>query len=205
MKKSTVISLCTFFVFLVGCSEAPKPAEKAAEAKPAEPVSGRYALFQMYTAARAWAPDIETLKLANIPVQGVAPKPGKSGAWQAIFVSARSNRARSYTYSVVEGEGNLHKGVFAGPEEGWSGPKGITKPFPMAAIKVDSDASYETAMKKGADYAKKNPDKPIQYLLERTDKYPDPAWRVVWGESVGTSNYSIYVDAGTGLYLETVH
>lgn len=204
MKKITISCFCTFFLLLAGCSEAPKPAEKAAEAKPAEPVTGRYALFQMYTAARAWAPDIETLKMSSIPVQGVAPQPGKSGAWQVTFVSARNSRARSYTYSVVESEG-LHKGVFAGQEEGWSGPKGLTKPIPMAGIRTDSDAAYETAMKKGAEYSKKNPDKPITYLLERTNKYPDPAWRVIWGESVGTSNFSIYVDAATGEYLETMH
>lgn len=205
MKNNTILFFCALSLLLAGCSEAPKTAGKAVETKPAEPVSGRYALFQMYTAARAWAPDIETIRLASIPVAGVAPKAGKCGAWQATFVSARTSRARTYTYSVVEGEGNLHKGVFAGQEQGWSGPKGLTIPFPMAAIKVDSDAALETAMKKGAEYSRKNPGKPITFVMERTAKYADPAWRVIWGESAGTSNFSIYVDAGTGLYLETVH
>jgi hypothetical protein len=52
---------------------------------------------------------------------------------------------------------------------------------------------------------KKYPDKPISYQLEWTGRYPDPAWRVIWGESVGTSDYSVYVDALTGKYLATVH
>ena len=60
-------------------------------------------------------------------------------------------------------------------------------------------------MKKGAEYDKKNPGKPITFLLEHNDKFPDVSWRVIWGESPGTSNFSVYVDASTGLYLETIH
>jgi hypothetical protein len=75
----------------------------------------------------------------------------------------------------------------------------------MAAVKVDSDQVYQTALKKGAEYDKKNPGKPIVFLLEGNDKFPDVSWRVIWGESAGTSNFSIYVDASTGLYLETIH
>ena len=133
--------------------------------------------------------------------------PGMAPAWQAVFVSAAKSQSRSYTYSIVDGEGNLHKGAFAGPEEGWSGPRGVNTPFLMAAIKVDTDAAYKTAMEtpasKAADYDKKNPGKPITILLERTAKHPDPAWRIIWGESVGTSNFSVLIDASTGEYLET--
>ena len=45
----------------------------------------------------------------------------------------------------------------------------------------------------------------IAFVLEKTSKFPDPAWRVVWGESVGTSNFSIYVDSSTGAFLEKMH
>jgi hypothetical protein len=30
-------------------------------------------------------------------------------------------------------------------------------------------------------------------------------WRVIWGESVSTSNFSIYVDANQGKYLDKMH
>ena len=112
---------------------------------------------------------------------------------------------RDSTYSVVESEGNLHKGVFAGLDQSWSGSSGVTKPFLMAAVKVDSDQAYRTALKKAAEYDKKNPGKPITFLLEANNKFPDTSWRVIWGESVGTSNFSIFVDASTGAYLETIH
>jgi len=159
----------------------------------------------MYQVARSWAPDLEVLKMNSLPIQGVKAEPGKAGAWTATFVSASKARARSYTFAVVEGEGNLHKGVFAGQEEGWSGPRGVTKPFTIQAVKTDTDAAYKVALEnKGADYDKKNPGKPITILLEKNNKFPDPSWRVIWGESVGTSNFSVYVDCFTGTFQETL-
>jgi hypothetical protein len=104
----------------------------------------------------------------------------------------------------VELEGNLHQGVFALLEEGYS-PQGAASPFSIAAIKIDSDQAYDVAAEKSADYIKKNPDKPITYLLEQNRRFPDLTWRVIWGESVSTSDYSVYVDASTGKYLEKAH
>ena len=202
MKNLTVISACALSLLLGGCSnEAPAP-QKKAEEKPAEPVTGRQALQQMYIAARAWAGDLQPLKVTSILLPDVKAEPGKAAAWQATFVSQSLNKAKMYTYSVVESEGNLHKGVFAGQDASWSGPSGVSKPFPMAAIKIDTDQAYQTALKKAADYEKKNPGKPINFLLESTNKFPDVTWRVIWGESVGTSGFSIFVDASTGQYLE---
>ena len=205
MKTIALISAAALLVSLVGCSSEPPAPQKKAEEKPPEPVTGRVALNKMYMAARGWAADIQPLKVTSILLPEVKAAPGKAPAWQAIFVSASQGKAKSYTYSVVESEGNLHQGVFAGPDQSWSGPSGAAKPFIMAAIKIDSDQAYEAAMKKGAEYDKKNPGKPINFLLEANDKFPDVSWRVIWGESAGTSNFSIFVDASTGLYLETIH
>ena len=119
-------------------------------------------------------------------------------------LSPQLGRARTYTYSVIEAEGNLHKGVFAGLEEGWSGARPTSKPFLIAAVKTDSDEVYATALKHAADYEKKNPGKPITFLLDCTEQFPDPVWRVIWGESVGTSNFSVLIDASTGIYLRTM-
>jgi len=202
MKSFALVS--ALFLLLAGCStETPAPQKKAAE-KPPEPVTGRQALQQMYIAARGWAADIQPIKVTSILLADVKAQPGRAAAWQATFVSASLSKGKSYTYSVVESEGNLHKGVFAGPDQSWSGPSGTTKPFLMASVKVDSDEAYATALKKGAEYDKKNPGKPVTFLLEANSKFPDTSWRVIWGESVGTSNFSIFVDASTGQYLETM-
>jgi len=189
------------------CSETPQKVAEKAPPPPPEPISGSSAFFRMYTAARGWAVDAQAIGMNSINLPDVKKVPGKAPAWQVRFVSPSMQRARSYTYSVIEGPSNLHKGVFALNEEGWSGPRGPAKPFPIQALKVDSDKAYETALKKGkkaAEYVKANPDKNVVFLLEQTSKFPSLTWRVIWGESVGTSNYSVFVDASTGEYLETM-
>ncbi|HUJ23582.1 MAG TPA: hypothetical protein VLX58_18740 [Bryobacteraceae bacterium] len=205
--KRLVLALATASLLLLpGCSEAPQPTEKKAAAPP-EPVKGRTALYRMYSAAHAWAPDAQVLRLRSIDRPEVKRERGKAAVWEAYFVSAQLGRARSYTYSVIEAEGNLHLGVFAGPEESGSGPRGDATPFLIAAVKTDSDEVYQTAMKekRATDYDKKNPDMPISFQLEKTPRFPNPAWRVIWGESAGTSNFSVFVDASTGQFQQIAH
>ena len=193
-------------LWLTGCSEN-TPAPKKKEAEKVEPVTGQSALFKMYQVARSWAPDAQVLKMNSMPLTEVPNvPPGTAAAWEATFVSAAGGKARRYTYSIVESEGNLHKGVFPGQDEGWSGARGNNTPFTMMAVKVDTPDAYKTALGHGgADYDKKTPGKPIAFLLEKVAKYPDPVWRVIWGESASTSNFSVYVDASTGDFKETMH
>lgn len=200
----TRLLFAAFAVFLVGCSEPPKQQQAKEPEKPPEPITARRAFFYVYPAARMWAPDCQVLQMRSINLTDVKSEKGKAGAWQVNFVSPGRQRARSWTYSVIEQEGNLHKGAFAGLEESYSGSSQTT-PFVVAAFKIDSDAALETAMSKSADYVKKHPDSPISFILERTPRFPDPAWRVIWGETVGTSDYSIFVDATTGAFLAKAH
>jgi len=151
-----------------------------------------------------WATDVQVLRLSSIRMDGVKDEPGKAGAWEAVFVSPGKLKSKTFTYSVVDGPGTLHKGIFAGRDEDFRSPRGQATPWVIPAFKIDSDEALATALKKSAEYVKKNPDKPMFYLLEQTPRFPDLAWRVVWGESVSTSNYSVYVDATTGAYLETM-
>lgn len=193
-------------LLLTGCSDTGTAPPKEA-AKPAEPVTGESALYKMFQVARSWAPDAQVLKMNSIMLTEVPTvPPGTAAAWQATFTSAARSQARMYTYSIVESQGNLHQGVFAGLDESWSGASGNESPFPIIAVKTDTDAAYKTALANGgADYDKKNPGKPISFTLDKVIKYPDPVWRVVWGESVGTSNFSVYVDTSTGAFDEKLH
>ena len=205
--KTFLFPLSCALLLLAGCSESPTtPTAKKEPEKPPEPIAGQSALYKMYQVARSWAPDAQVLKMNSIPLSEVPSVPrGKAAAWQATFTSVANSQARTYTYSIVESQGNLHKGTFAGQPEAWSGPRGITSPFPIMAVKIETDAAYEAALKQAGDYDKKNPDKPISWLLEKQNKYPDPVWRVIWGESVGTSNFSILIDASTGDFKEKLH
>jgi hypothetical protein len=207
MRSRLLFTVVSAAILFSACSDAPQKTVEKAPEPPPEPISGSSAFFRMYTAARGWAGDLQPLRMTSIQIPDVKKVAGKAAAWQATFVSPQRQSARTYTYTVIESVGNLHKGVFAGNEEGWSGPRGPVKPFIYPALKIDSDAAYETALKKGkkaAEYSKANPDKNISFLLEQNNKFPDLTWRVIWGESVGTSNYSVFVDATTGEYLETM-
>jgi hypothetical protein len=170
--------------------------------KPAEPVTGQAALYRMYQVVRSWAPDAQVLKMSSIHLLEAPSVPGEAAAWEATFTSASKGRARTYTYSVVESPGNLHEGVFAGQDEDL---RGQTQPFLIAAVKVDTDAAYKTALGNAGDYDKNGPRMTISMLLEKNNKYPNPAWRMIWGESLGTSGLSVFIDASTGEFLERMH
>ena len=189
---------------MAGCSQPSTTVEKEAE-KPPEPIGGLSAFWKMYAVARSWDPHCEVLRMSSIALPQVPAVRGKSGAWGATFVSPSKGKFLSYTYSVVEAEGNLHKDVFAGSEQSWSGPSGLNLTFRPLAVKIDTDAALQTALNKAVDYEKKHPGKPVSVLLEKVKKFQDPVWRIVWGESVGTSDFSVYVDASTGDYMETLH
>ncbi len=186
-------------ILFAGCSDSPK---KKVPEKPPEPVTGSHALFQMYTSARAWAQDLQILRMTSINLPAVKTMPGRAAAWQVTFVSPGLSQSRTYTYSVVEASVTLRKGIFSENPRSWGGASGSEKPFLIAAVKVDSDDAYQTALKKAADYDTKHPGMTISYLLELNDRFPDAVWRVIWGESASTSGFSVFVDASTGVYLE---
>ena len=188
-----------FFLLLAGCSESPGPAEPKAP----EPISAQPAFYKMFLSARSWAADAQPVRVAEIDVDEVKAGGGKAGAWEAVFVSQSQGLGRRYIYSVIHRPArNLRGGVNADPPEAWLG-RGDSEPFLVLAFRTDSPAAYEVAMKKGHDYARKNPDKAVKFLLEKSRRFPNPAWQVFWGESVSASGYSIFVDAATGEYLAT--
>jgi hypothetical protein len=202
MRSGSVLLLP--ILILSACSEAPKTVEEKQPPKPPEALTGRQAFQQMYPQARGWAPDAQPLQIRSLNLAQVKADQGKAGVWQVIFVSPSRGKAKTYTWSAVEAEGNLHQGVFGGLQEDYS-PRVDSSPFQIVAIKVDSDEAYKTAAKQSAAYIGKNPDKPVIFLMELGKRFPDVTWRVIWGDSVGTSDYSVFVDGTTGQYLETMH
>ena len=202
-SRPAIIPALISLLFLIACSDSPQPSAEN-KAKPAEPVTGLTAMYAMYNMGRQWAPDLQVLRVRSIRLAEVESRGGKSGAWEATFVSPSRSSARTYTYSVVEAQGNLHQGVFGGLEENYSGPRGQDRPFPIVVVRTDTDKAYEIAMKKGDYYAKEHPKMPISFLLELTPRHTDPVWRVVWGESVATSGFSILIDSATGEHVQTL-
>jgi hypothetical protein len=183
-------------VVLTGCSEEPAPVKKA-ELHPA-PLSGRQAFQYLYGSSRMWAPDSQPLTVRSVNVTGVKPEPGKAGGWEIIFVSESLARARTYTWSAVEADG-LHKGVFPGQQEAWRAG-GNQRPFSPALLKADTVEAYEEAVKSAKDYVTKPGTRPpVNFMLEYEagTRFPNPIWRVMWGGSVSSAEYTVTVDANT--------
>src|SRR5579864_8008858 len=127
-NRKSWLWLSLTIMLLAGCSEAPKTEAAKKPEKAPEPVTGRQAFQMMYPQARRWAADAQPLQLRSIHLAQVKSEKGKEGAWQAIFVSPSQGKSRTYTYSAVEAEGNLHQGVFGTIEESYS-PQGSSSPF----------------------------------------------------------------------------
>ena len=206
--KTTLPLLAAALAIHVACFDSSSPSELKArkekgttKAAP-EPVSGQNAYYKMYGAAKAWAPDVEGYKCEPVRMNALAEKDGRFPAWKCSFVSMSKRAMKTYSYSVIEGEG-LFKDVFAGHDESYTGPRGQNVAFPILALKVDSDAAIETAKGKSAEYIKKNPGAMITPVLEKTKELGNAVWRIYWGNPA-TSNYSVMVDASTGEYVKTL-
>lgn len=189
-----------FALLLAGC--ASKPPAEPKKVEPPKPVTGLTGVFRMYQMARTWAPDAMPLRAQSVNIPDPKSEGGKAGVWVATFVSESRGKQRNFSWSAVEGEG-YHKDVFAQQEQAWAGPTRAARPFRIEALKTDTDKAWDVAVSKSADYMKKNPDMPVFFVAEWTDRYPNPTWRVVWGESISKSSYSIYVDTTSGQYVAT--
>ncbi len=201
--KTLRIALAIVTMAMAGCGTGPGDTKKT-EAPP-EPVTGLHALYQMFNFSHQWAPDAQVYEFTSIHLPDIKPQPGKAGAWQVTFVSPSLQQSQTYTFSVEEASASLHQGVTAGKAASWSAPNRATHPFSIAAAKIDSDEAYKTALVKGAAFDAKNPGMTITYQLAQTGGYGNAAWRVMWGESASTSEFSVLVDATTGVYVETLH
>lgn len=199
--RRAVLACAPLLLLTISCSEPPQKAKEPE--KPAEPVGAQYAFHQVFLTARTWAPDLLGMQIRDLPVNAVKPDGGKRGAWAVTVVSPSKGKSRTYTYSVVE-EDTIHKGVFAGLEEGYSGPKGQVAAWPVQAFKTDSVTAYDLAAAQSADYMQKHPNIPVTFLLEQNSRYPYLTWRIIWGTSVASSGYSVYVNASTGQFVEKV-
>ncbi len=196
-----LIAVTGIIAFLAACTDPPKKKEPE---KPDPPLTGRQAFQRTFPMARIWSLDAQPLQMQSYNLGPVKSEGGKAGAWIVTYVSPSKLKSKQFTWSAIEAEGNLHKGVFAGLEQSWSGPSSQSSPFGVVAIRTDSDEALKTAMlqKDTVAFAKKHPEIPVTFLMEHSNRFADVVWRVMWGETVGTSEYTVFVDASTGKFLE---
>ncbi|MDE2757439.1 MAG: hypothetical protein OXU26_06890 [Acidobacteriota bacterium] len=197
------LAVMLFGLLAVSCAPAPEPEPDPEPPKPPSPVAAHTAFHRLYVQARHWSADSLPLRLSSFNLKEVPAKAGRYAVWQATFVSPQKRKSVTYTYSVVKSGTSIRKGVRAGIPEAWSG-RGQARPFILPLFKIDSTKAYEKAAEQSAAFLKKNPDLPIHFLLESTPRYTHPVWRVIWGETRGSAKRTVFVDAATGLHLNTL-
>jgi hypothetical protein len=194
-----VFAFLGLILLLSACSETPTETKTKQPEKPPAPITAQQAFRYTYPAARAWAGDSLPLRMRSIYLTDVPMEPGKAGAWEVTYVSVAMQQARIYTWSAIEASETLHKDVFAGKPQAWSGSSGQEKPFEAGAFHIDTPAALETATAMSKAYLDKPGTKPpVNFLLELTPRFPAPVWRVMWGETAGSAQHTVFVDAGTG-------
>jgi hypothetical protein len=190
---------------LIGCSDPPREEVKAKEPekkeKPSAPITGRQGFQMTYPTARAWAPDAQPLRVRSMNLEGIQSEAGKAPLWEVVYVSQSRRAQRGITWSA-SGEGNLHKGVYGGSEDSWGGPSGQEHPYDPSMIQVDTAEALQKATETAAKYLKSPGDKPmVNFLLQYTPRYPEPVWVVLWGQTIGTAEYSVTIGATSGKVL----
>jgi len=191
-------ALLSLIFLLSSCSDTSTETKKEPE-KPPAPITAQSAFLSTYAAARTWAGDSLPIRIRSINLADVPSENGKAGAWEITYVSASRQEARIYTWSAIEASETLHKGIFGGKPQTWTGSNGQEKPFVAGAFHIDSPAALETAKTNSKAYLDKPGTKPaVNFLVEFTPRFPDPVWRVMWGESAGSAEYTVFVDTTTG-------
>jgi len=197
-----VFAFLSLILLLSSCSETPTETKVKQPEKPSAPITAEQAFRYTYPAARAWAGDSLPLRIRSIRLTDVPAEAGKSGAWEITYVSAMQQSARIFTWSAIEASETLHKDVFGGKPQSWNGSSGQEKPFEARAFSIDTPAALETAMTNNKAYLDKPGAKPpVNFLLEFTPRFPDAVWRVMWGETAGSAESTVFVDAATGLVV----
>jgi hypothetical protein len=196
MKRTLYSGIAVLALMLGGCSSTSTVPAAKKEVKAAVPIGGQSGIFFMYSAARQWKSDAQILSVENVNLDSVKPADGKYGAWRATFVSLTAKSQKVFTYGVVE-EGAIRKGIYGGNEVTYA-PKPLVRVIPIQKVKVDTPAALETAGKELKAVIEKNPEAPVQFIMEWTQLTMNPVWRVVIGPSVSQSLGSVYVDADTG-------
>jgi hypothetical protein len=184
-------------VLLSACSDAPVP--KAPQKAP-EALTGREGFYKTYPAAHTWALDAQPIRVRSMELKELKADPGKAAAWEVTYASISKGRSKVFIWSAVEADGNIHQGVFGSQDDAWR-PGGPEKPFPIQAIKTDTPEALQTAITHSVTYFKNIGSKPNpKFILEYTSRYPDPSWRVFWGDSVSAAEWSVFIDSATGAY-----
>lgn len=201
MKFVLFAACCGLALLMASCTSQSSPSGETASAQSGQPVTGREAFQEMFSAARMWASDAQPESLQSGLMTGVSTTDGKAPVWRGEFVSRARRQQRTFQYVSVHTPDGPDKGVSKGPERSWDG----SQPFDVAFIKTDSDAAFQLAQKHGgARLLKAHKNYHVFYDLNRESLNlgQGVAWQVSYGENRATAPLIVHVASDSGRFLD---
>jgi hypothetical protein len=208
MRK--IVILCFALLgLLAGCSSGNKtdsskesrPLAKPA-AKPAEYETGRTAFQKLYVSARMWAADVKPFRLQSQFSADAPTDQGKSGLWRGSFASPAKRMLKLFVWSGLVGPDAPEQGISFSAEDTWNPSNTSTEVFDPGFLKVDSDAAYSVAQKRGGEkFTQKDPKQPVFFVLDWDVSKNQLLWHVIYGSSQDEAKLRIAVDATSGEFV----
>jgi len=189
-------------LFLISCGGTQTAQAPEEEPKKIEAVTAMRAFTFAYGKARSKAPDLQVFSISNLNLEGVPSGEGKAGAWQFQFVSPGKKALYSLRYAVADELPSFREGAWDTGMQAYNEGSTRAKPFAVQALRCDSDAAFEIAAENAADYLKKEGVPPVNFHLEMNADYALPMWRVYWGHTLSTAEYSVFIDANQSKFLK---
>jgi hypothetical protein len=198
-KRSTRAQMKKLFAailaaaFMAACSSEPSKPTMAQPTQPKAPetITGSGAFFKCYISARSWQLDAQAYRVESA---SSTSHDGKSEEWRVAFASPAHHSSKAFTWS----KGDIAQGV----DDTYSSTNSSTQIFNVQFLKSDTDKAFATAQQHGGDkLLEKDPDTPIQYVLEWNRQENSLQWHIIYGADRTTAKLRVAVDASTGDFV----
>jgi len=195
----------------IGCSSKPSQPQSSAEkpvaavpAQPKQPIlyTGEEASSRMLGFARAWAPDVQLVRLESELTSETTGQGGKSTLWRGVIASARRQEVKTFVCSGSRDPNAPPMGVSANPGAIPYSAQVAAMAFQPFLLKTDSDKAFAIAQEHGgANILKEDAQQPVTYYLAFDPKQRVPLWYVVYGTSDKDRKGIGVINATTGTFL----
>ncbi len=203
------ISLVVVAILTVGCSStedksASETSASAAKPKKKEPAlyTGQQAFNQLMSLAYKWSPDAEPARVESVLTTETNGQDGKSTIWRGYFASPIRRTTKTFVCSGSRLPDSPPYGVSTEGVEGAYTAETANLVFMGLLLKTDTDQAFATAQQHGGDaIVKKDPNRPVTYVLLKDRKRNGPVWYVIYGASDKDAKGVGMIDANTGAFI----
>jgi hypothetical protein len=176
---------------MAACSSNSGTTAEKPQPKPPDTITGSSAFYKCYIQARGWAQDAQPFRVESLMTPESKGRDGKAGEWRVGFASPAQRATKPYTWS----KGDVSHGV----DDTYSPTNSSTMVFNVQFLKVDTDKAFAMAQQHGGDkLLEKEPDTPVQYVLDWNRQSNELLWHVIYGSDREKATLRVAVNASTG-------